>query len=278
MFRILVPTDFSTCADDALDAAIKIANRLNAEIHIYHSAALPNDWEDIPVEDKIKDSINRSIALMARNRLTIRQEKVESAGIIGHIHYTGGELIDNIHEILEKVDFDLIVMGSHGVSGKRQWFIGSNTQKVVRKFHKNVLVIKETVSSEIFKRVVFVSGLDKKDQDSFRRFLEFIEPFEIEELHILAVNVSGFFSQPAILMREALKDFEAIAQGFNCSSTFYPDYSVEAGLRHFTKDKNLDLVGISNKSRHPLKRIFLGSNVELIVNHSTVPVLSLDNQ
>lgn len=57
---------------------------------------------------------------------------------------------------------------------------------------------------------------------------------------------------------------------------FYKDYTVEAGIRHMSESIEADLVSLSNHNRRPLKRIFSGSNVEALINHSQIPVLSID--
>ncbi len=274
--KILVPTDFSVFAEYALDAAILFAKKLNAKIHLYHSADIPDDWEDLPAEVRYHDGVNKQIALKVRNTLKQLKQQVEAEGIPCQYHYTGGKFLKNITEIIEKIDFDLIIMGSHGVSGKEEWFIGSNTQKVVRKLHQNVLVVKEKVTTIDFKEVLFVTGLDKADQEAFRRFLDFIAYFNVDKLYVMTVNTTSFFSQPNVLVKSVLKEFEKIAEGHNVSTHFYRDHTIDAGVRHFVDDYEIDLVGMSNHVRHPFKRIFQGSNVEMVVNHCDVPVLAID--
>ena len=277
MKKILVPTDFSACADIAWETAIQLSKQLDAELHLFHAASLPDNWIDLPVEQGIKKTVNERIASVARDKLDERKALAEQKGINVLTHFSEGEFLKSIVEFVDQVSIDLVIMGSHGVSGKREWFIGSNTQKVVRKINKTVLVVKDRIPEDNFKNVVFVSGLNENEKEVFQSFIEFISAFDINRVHLLAVNLSGFFNQPTILMNEVLEDFKALAKGYECQTHFYPDYSIEAGIRHFTEDYNVDLIGISNKAKHPIKRIFLGSNVEMIVNHSKVPVLSLDD-
>ena len=92
----------------------------------------------------------------------------------------------------------------------------------------------------------------------------------------MSINTSGWFGQPSLLMKEAMKDFKELCEGYNCKTHFYRDLSVDVGIRHFAKEVNADLIAVSNQNRHPLKRIFSGSNVEALVNHCESPVLSLD--
>ena len=274
--NILVPTDFSKYADQAFHAACLFAEKFDATLHLYHSANIPDDWEDLSAELKYKDKPNKMIAQAAKDKMLVMVSKAEKMGLHVVMHYTGGKFLKNIEEILMKVDFELIVMGSHGVSGKEEWFLGSNTQKVLRKVHAKVLVIKNPIQELNFKRVLFASNLHVEDQESFRQFLKFIKPFSVDEIHVMAVDTSGYFSQPTFVMKEALKDFKKISNTAKCETHFYPDYSVESGIRHFSQERKMDLIAVSNHHKRNLKRILFGSNVEMLVNHSTVPVLSID--
>lgn len=275
--NILLPTDFSKCASYAYDIACQVAEKTNGHLHIYHSADIPDDWEDLDPESKVKDTKNKHVAIEVRDKLMALKDQSEKINIPCTIHYTGGAFLENIEEIFEKIGIDLVIMGSHGISGRGDWFIGSNTQKVVRKFRKNLLVVKEPSLSFEPQTAVFVTGLNKEDQEAFKSFLSFVDKLEIKNVHILSIDTSSWFTQPAIVMKEALKDFEKIAEGHNCKSHFYKDYSIQSGIRHFIRERNIDLIGISYRDRHPIKRIFLGSNVEMLINHADQPVLCIND-
>ena len=274
--KILVPTDFSMYADYAIDAAIKIGKHMDAEIHLYHSADLPDDWEDLPSEIRYKDTFNKPRAIWVRNKLNGIRAEIETHGLSSEIHYTVGKFVQNIREITDKIDFDLIIMGSHGISGKEEWFVGSNTQKVIRKLHHKVLVIKEDIQKVCFDEVLFVTGLFEDDKEAFKRFLYFVKPFNPRTIHVMSVDTTSFFSQPSNVMHAALKDFEAIAEDSNIETHFYKDYSIVTGVTKFADENNIDLIAISNQVRHPLKRVFSGSNVEMLINRAHVPLLSID--
>lgn len=275
--NILVPTDFSKCADYAFDVACQIAVKTKADLHIYHSANIPDDWEDMELSEKVNDTHNKYIALEARDLLISRRDKAQEQGIKCTIHFTGGEFVTNIEEIFEKVLVDLIVMGSHGIGGKEEWFIGSHTQKVIRKYHKDVLVIKEPAPTFTPKSAVFISSLNTEDQEAFQSFLDYTDAFGIEEVHVLTIDTSSWFTQPAIVIAEAQKDFVKLATDRKCKAHFYKNHSVQFGIGEFMKENNVDLAGISYRTRHPLKRIFMGSNVEMLINRTDTPVLCINS-
>ena len=96
------------------------------------------------------------------------------------------------------------------------------------------------------------------------------------EIHLVNVNTPGWFSQPYALSKSAMDDFKELCYPLKCYTHFYKDLNVDAGIRHLSEDIKADLVTISNFERHPIKRIFSGSSVEALVNHSEIPVLSID--
>ena len=107
-------------------------------------------------------------------------------------------------------------------------------------------------------------------------FVDFIKPLGVKRIHLININTSGFFSSPSEEMKEEIKAFKNIAKDYEIISHMYSDYSVGSGVRHFCEENDIDVISISNHARHPIKRVFQGSNVEIIVNHSQLPVLTID--
>lgn len=271
--KILVPVDFSSYSRFAVDAAVLLAAKNKGEIYLVHAFNPPNiGLEDMPVESDYVQSILK-IKLEKMNKLVT---EISAKNISVRSDIFNDDLIDSIKYVDSFFNSDLIVVGSHGVSGKEEWFLGSNAQKVVRKLHKKVLVIKEKLTSLDFKKACYVSNLELSSKVAFVEFLQFIKMLGIQDLEVLTIDTSSFFSQPTLLIKTLAKDFKEIAKDFNVKVAFYQDYTVAAGVDHFTSNNDIDFIGISNKERHHLKRIFQGSNVEMIVNHSEVPVLTID--
>lgn len=277
MKNILVPTDFSACADHAIDLGFAFAEFFDAKLHLFTSIEnLPGDWEEMTEVEKNKLPESLQLEKNVNELLQKFRKRAERDGIRLNTTISSGKFLRGLQRQVDRFQIDFVVMGSHGASGKNEFFIGSNTQKAVRKLHVPVFVIKNPIKKYAFKNVVFASNFDANEKEAFLKFLDFIKWFTPETIHLLAVNTSDWFSQPSFLMKEAMKDFKALCGDINCKTHFYRDISVDAGVRHFTAEVNADLVVISNHHRHPLKRIFQGSSVEAVVNHSSVPVLSID--
>jgi len=278
MKNILVPTDFSACANNAIELGFAFAEFFDAKLHLYACLDLPEDWEKRSVKEKDLAPEKQTIVANANVLLEKWVKKAEREGIELVTIISGGKFIKQLNNQVAKTEADFVVMGSHGASGKQEYFIGSNAQKAIRRLHVPVFVLKNPIKKYAFKKVVFASNFDANEQATFLRFLDFIKWFSPEKIHLLSINTAGWFIQPTFLMREAMKDFKELAKDFDCETHFYRDFSVDTGIRHFVDEIDADLVVISNHNRSPLRRIFQGSNVEALVNHCPIPVLSLDFQ
>jgi len=128
MKRILVPTDFSPQAENALKVAVQIAQKNDSEIYLLHSLEMPLHLGTSGGSGSLPESLY--FIKLAENNFEELLEKDYLEGVkireaIGH-----AEIYEDIAEAVSKHNIDLVIMGSHGASGFKEMFIGSNTEKV----------------------------------------------------------------------------------------------------------------------------------------------------
>jgi nucleotide-binding universal stress UspA family protein len=272
MKNLLVPTDFSQCAEYAASAAYLIAKRFGGKMHLVTSLDLPAKWDKMSAVERLADKQAQQTILQGETMLS--ELKKWFADIEVETAFVGRNLLDGIKKYVKDQGIDLVVMGSHGASGKNEFFIGSNTQKVVRTVHCPVLVIKNPLEKIDFQRVVFASSFNEGEMPAFERFKDFIKHY-VPEVHLVSINTSPF-DAPYPVQKEIMKPFVEACEPLVCKTHVYRDLSIDEGIRSFAKETGADLVAISNHERHPLKRMLIGSNVELLVNHADLPVLTID--
>jgi nucleotide-binding universal stress UspA family protein len=133
--HVLCPVDFSPNSQHALDHASAIANRNGATLTLLHVfASLPT--MDLPplvlsVRDRerlIRDMRQMAIRVPERVPLEFRVREA------GYVH-------DEILAQLDETRADLLVLGTHGRSGFQRLFLGSVTEKVIRKAGCPTLVV-----------------------------------------------------------------------------------------------------------------------------------------
>ncbi len=276
--KIVCPVDFSTVSDYAFEAACRLAKQLDADLCLFHATVLSGHWSLRPETQRYFDALHAAAVQDATAAMQPRLATAAAEGVRVRHHIAQGDFMPTLTQFVADEQSDLVVMGSTGAGGNRAWYVGSNTQKAVRSLHRNVLVVKGPLAADPFRSAVFASGLLTEDHVAFRRFLAFADLLGVGEIHILTIQTDGLFSPPRIVYEEAQKDFRALAEGHAVQTHFYENISVEAGIRHFTTEAQVDLVALSNLPRHPLVRIFSGSTVEMLVNHADVPVLAVDGE
>ncbi len=273
MKNFLVPTDFSDCAGYALEVAVALADRFKGHVHLMHVLDLPEDWHLSEGEGQENWTLQMEWENRAFQQLQQLRDQYPEISI--STSSTIGPLVQRIRAHADEHGIDLIIMGSHGSSGKSDFFIGSNTQKVARSLHRSLLVIKEPLEEIRFDKVIFASNFDEREKEPFLKFKEIVKHF-IPEIHLVAIHTSSLFDPPYILSQEAMADFKRLCHPFTCRTHIYKDFSVDRGVRNLAGELGANLIGISNHYRRPLKRMLTGSNVEALVNHADIPVLAID--
>ena len=133
--RILVPVDFSEPSDAAVEEAIFIARRFEAQMELLHV------WRPDPSPDP--DAPTGSLTSFARSDVGLEMRKymelAESEGVAVRGRLACGDPEELILECAD--DFDLVVMGTHGRSGVSHVLKPSVAEHVVRKANVPVLTI-----------------------------------------------------------------------------------------------------------------------------------------
>lgn len=271
MKKILVPTDFSHHANNALKAAASIAKKCNAEILLLHILDLPQQGSDsVNVGAEIPE------VMFFKNAAENRLREIASAPILNGLAISTVLKLDRtalgVTKVAETNNADLIVMGSHGASGFKELFIGSNTEKVVRTSPVPVLVIKEEIEDFSIKDFVFASDFSEGMKTPFLKVKEFSKIFG-SQLHLLMVNTPNSF-KPTHVAEEILDNFLSDISDKEYDLSIYNDLTIEKGILNYSEKINADLIGISTHGRRGLAHFFNGSISEDLVNHSPKSVMT----
>ena len=172
----------------------------------------------------------------------------------------------------KKHKIDLIVMGSQGASGLQEMFIGSNTEKVVRRSSVPVLVVKSNGVEFDIKNIVFASDFKKESKKTFPKVMEFANLFGAK-FHFLYVNtIHNFNTTKAIeeRMHNFIKDFDLK----DYKTVIYNDISIENGILSYSNDAKADLIALNTHGRSGLSQLFNGSIGAELTNHALKPVIT----
>ncbi|EDP98589.1 universal stress protein [Kordia algicida OT-1] len=274
MKKIIVPVDFSKHSEYALEAAATLARKHNSEILALHMLELSNAI--ISEDSNSKQAETVFYLKLAEQKFTDFLEKpylkdVNVTPIVKHFKVFG-----EVNDVAKEHNADLIVMGSHGSSGIKELFIGSNTEKVVRHADIPVLVVKHHPILMDFENVVFACDFSK---EAIKPYINASHLFKLfgSKLHLVYVNLPGTNFKSSTEIELKVADFLKVADGNldNMQNVHYVnDYSIEQGILNFANVKGADLIAVATHGRTGLSHFFEGSISEDIANHSTLPVMT----
>lgn len=274
MKKIIVPIDFSNHSEFALKAAALLAKKHNVEIYALHML----DIQFVNLSESESYGQEKAVFFlkMAEKRIKrfLLKDYLKDVKVYPIIqHY---KVFSDINSIAKDVNADLIMMSSHGVSGFKEFFVGSNAEKVIRHSELPVFVIKNDLNDVVFKDVVFATSLSDETMEAYKKMLKIVALFEAN-LHILYVNLPNedFLSTPE--MEKKAIEFLLEAEGNTNRMkdiSFVCDRSIEKGILNFSNVVGADLISVITHGRKGLSHIFAGSISEDITNHSTLPILT----
>ncbi len=270
MKRLLVPTDFSEQAENALKIAAQIATIYGSEIFVMHSMEMPTYLATSSDRGDLPDSL--FYMKLAEKRFHELEEKEYLDGLIVHKTIGKSEIYEDIEEACEKNEISLIVMGSNGASGFKEMFVGSNTEKVVRTSEIPVLVIKGNQAEFKVQDFVFASDFSKAGRGAFIKGQKFAQKIGAK-IHLLFVNTPGNFktsSQAYTLMEDFIQGMEI----GNYTLNIHNDTTVEKGILNFARHISAQLIGMGTHGRKGISHFFNGSISEDLVNHAQMPIIT----
>lgn len=275
MSKILVPTDFSEVAINALNVAVKIAKRTSSEIvllnaldysaHIdqmYMGGVTPTYLNDVYGDLKVKSD----------SKLKEVVESYSESGVNISFANKAGFLKDAIAQVLEEETIDLIVMGSKGSTGLEEVFVGSNAEKVVRFASCPVLVVGKGERDIEIENIMFAFDFEEEVGEGFRDVIDFAKKFGAK-LHLVRINSPHNFWSTSLAMSRmnAFADKWALD---NYVASQYDHEKFEYGIVQYAKSSNIQMIAIGTHGRKGLSHMFQGSKVEEAVNHITMPILT----
>lgn len=274
MKKIIVPVDFSSHSEYALKVAASMAKKFKAELFLLHMLDISDQMISITEATKRRELL--FFMQMANKQFETFIDKPFMKGIKATPVIKHFKVFEEIDNAAKEIDADFIVMGSNGTSGVKGYFVGSNTEKVVRTSDVPVLVVKSNTEQFEPKTIVFASNFDTENLIAFKNIKTFAEAYKAT-LKMVYINTpnANFKSTPEIReqMRLFLNKTNMSYESENIH--IFNDYSVTDGIQNTAEILNADLIAIPTHGRKGINKILAGSIGEDVANTAEIPVLTV---
>lgn len=267
MKKLLVPTDFSDNADNAIQYAVELAGMLEASITLVHTYKVySTSGMFISVESYLKkDAARQMLEIYERIEKRLGKERVESKII-------RGDTIPVISDMANKSDYDLIVMGTQGASGLEEIFTGTTTNGVLKKSQKPVLAIPEGFSYAPLKNIVL--AIDQKGLSVSKVISPLVKLAQKANAHVRIFHKDVGEEDPGIDPSVEIY-LEAVEHSFHYD---LDDDQLNESINQFVKDYKADMLAMIRRRRSFLEEVFHVSATTKEAFNSPVPLLILMDQ
>jgi nucleotide-binding universal stress UspA family protein len=268
MKKILVPCDFSVPAISAYRVALDLAAKAKGTVHVLHIVELPVLHDSVLMPAlSFEKALLRELRDKAIKRFEVIAKKYANAKVKVVFHALFGAIQTKVDDYIRKNGIDQVVMGSHGASGIREVFLGSNAEKMIRQARVPVLIVKE-YSKKPIASIVMPCSLDSDHQQLFFANVRTLQQFFNAKLHLVWINTPLTFT-PDTTSRERLQYLATAAGLKNYTINVFSEYREEQGIIQFNKLVKGDMIAIGTHGRKGLDHVLLGSLSEDIANHAT---------
>lgn len=274
MKKILVPTDFSDIANNALAEALNIAKKSGAEIILLNVIEEGSSGSVRVTGEALSGNPQENIFMIK----LIEKTKGQMEDLINNnsdVQITSelrlGNPYHGITDIISDHDVDMVVMGTEGASGIQELITGSNAEKVVRHAKCPVLSVHDRSNGK-YENLVFATSMDD-NEDGLVNMLKQIQSLYDSQIHLVWVNTPNNFERDK-LTNERMRRFVKKHDLQNCTINIYNDITEEDGIISFAEDKNADAIAMITHGRTGFAHLVAGSIAEDVVNHTKRPVLT----
>lgn len=272
--KIVFPTDFTQLAMNALDLAIAMCKRHNAVLHMVNTVEL--DYYSFSIEPYSSAVYsNQEVLDTSKDNLQKLSDEIEkSYGVKCVVHVESGNPAYYICTVASEIVADLIIMATHGASGVREFFIGSNAYKVVKHAPCPVLTVPGSFRKTRFDKIMFpirsTSGIEEK--------YEVVKSILMEKNTVLEVTGIVDKSKPEQISKisDSLSKLKMrmVDDNLNFHSDLFYASNIAGDILRIAGEKEVDLLAINATLDYNWREVFVGPYTQQVVNHASIPVLS----
>ncbi len=273
--KVLIPYDFSETAEIAVEHAVFMAKLHKAEI------VLVQVIESFSFTSAISSAFGKSQSEFETKLETSTKEKLEKltqklhhdSGMKVVFRIEKGKIYKKIVQVAEELEIDIIVMGTHGISGFQDFLVGSNTYRVVMSAPCPVISV-QTHSKKIgFKDIVLPIDNSNSSRQKVKHCVEIAKHYNS------IVHVAGMMTMSDV---DVQRRFEI---KIHQVQTFLDEHEIAHTVKIFkTENSPTTTLNYSNQMNADLliimtdqegSGIFMGNFAQQLINQSKIPLMSI---
>lgn len=272
MKTIIVPTDFSVIAENAMRFATDMAQHINASLLLLHIYQIPVAIGEVPmplvnVEELQKSSEEKLKAL--KNDI----EKLTACKVKVYTEARLGDVVDELQNVCATVQPFAVILGTKGSGALERMLFGSVTLSAMKHLDVPVMVIPPGARYKPVHKIGLACDFKNVVAATPEKEIKSIVKEFNAELHVLNVDYHNQHfeantPEESFLLHNMLAEIKP-------EYHFIEKENVEEGINEFAETNNIDFVIVIPKKHQFLEGLFHKSHSKELAFHSHVPVMAI---
>lgn len=270
MKTIVIPTDFSPIAENAMRYGLEMAQAINADILLFHVYTVPVAVGEVPMVMISVDDVERDANAKLRALKTVA-ERITNGKVIVNIQSKLGNVVDDLEELCLETRPFAVVMGSKGMSGLERAIFGSTTLIAIKHLTTPVIAVPPDKVFTGMTRIGLACDF-KNVQETMpaATIKDMVKQFNAE-LHVLNVDSKQDHDDKDKIAEKSM--LHTLLDDVQPNYHYIENDDIETGINEFARANNLDLI-ISIPKKHTwLSSLFSKGSTKQLVFQSDVPVM-----
>lgn len=274
MKKILLPTDFSANAYNAIEYALQLFKEEECTFYLLHTF-VPGSYIISSVDDGPSNMVIEDIA---RRNVEERLQEIQSKIAAEHAYpkhtfeviISFSSLMSEMKSIVKEHGIDLIVMGTQGATGAKEVFLGTNTMDTIRKVKIAVIAVPEGFTYQKPQEILFTTDLKFSMENKYLPLLRWIGTKHIARINALNIY-TGRSLEP---YQEQVKN--QLATYFKDNSYLFHELeymSVTEAVEHFQIQHKADFLVMINNKHSYFENLLFKPVIKEIVFHTSIPFM-----
>jgi nucleotide-binding universal stress UspA family protein len=279
--KILCPIDFFPASRGAADYAVALAKNYGAQLiflHVVEPVAVTGYEVPFNLADFTESLVDASTEELAK-----LAKRAEAKGVRVECVTRTGSVDLEIADVIKNRKADLVVMGTHGRRGFERWFIGSVTERLLRRTKVPLLTMGNTkgeMAPSAIREILVVTDFSAGTSDAFAYAFSIAKEChsKVTVLHVLddiSADIAGRYREGLI---ESIRERLAKLVPAGIRNGVKVTVRVETGLPgkrilSILNSGKYDLLVMNIHGKGMLDRVIIGSTAERVVRGAPIPVL-----
>lgn len=272
MKTIIVPTDFSPVAVNAMHYAANMASSIGASIILFHAYQVPVAFSEVPIVSISMEEMKQiSEEKLAEQKAGL--EHLTSGNIKIYSENRLGDTIDELENYCKSISPFAVVMGTKGASAMERLFLGSNTLSAIKHLSCPVIIVPPGATFHPIHKLGFACDLREVVETTPVRFIHDLCTMFNAELLVLNVdyknrNFKTDVPEQSLLLHNML---EPLSPSYH----FIENPNIEEGIHSFAETHGVDMIITIPKKHKLTEGLFQKSHTRELAFHAHIPIVAM---